>query len=287
MDCKQTQQLFTAYLDRDLETELAGQVKDHLASCQSCRMEFASFNQTVEYLHAMEQLKAPSDLLPGIHAKLDQQGYFAKIVARWRRFDFSMSLQSATATIAIAFAIMAVVKTFPIGQQTNPDTSQTSIAQYNQSTQTHPPRRQPQNLPFRSFSDRGFLRPQSQPVFDSFTPRDSKAFSPYSGISSLQERLSNLSPLGGYTRINRPDMTVSASDLSPSLQASLYNSLISDNSWQTNVSDDEVIIYLRPDKIRKLHRMLSRHMISLPLNDLHNPGFNPHKKVWTVAVQLR
>jgi len=54
MTCKRIRGLLQAYLDKELSREDEGRVKNHLRSCESCRLEFSSLKTLDERLEKVE-----------------------------------------------------------------------------------------------------------------------------------------------------------------------------------------------------------------------------------------
>ena len=100
--CSETTARFTAHLDGELTAEAQLRFTDHLAACPHCAREWQFFRKTLDHLVLVKAAQTVPDLLPGIHAKLDQQGLWSKLRLFWQQLDFSMSLPAATATIAVA-----------------------------------------------------------------------------------------------------------------------------------------------------------------------------------------
>ncbi len=294
MDCKKTQELLTSYVDGDLDNETVTLFDNHLDNCVNCKEEWSSFNKTVHYLTAMEKLRAPSDLLPGIHEKMEQQeqGFFKRLWKRWLDIDMSMSWQTGTATIAIAFTAMAIIKTFPIEQagQVQVTGPQTQTAQTQQTTNNLQQRRKTFRLPSKNFPA------ASTPRFTESSQRLSYATS-RAGTGSLSNRDYSQSLYEAFTRIHaktdseitklyRPDIAVSAETLSFTRKNSLYKRITNDTSWHSKASDNELLIFVRPGQLKRLQHLFAQHKIVFPPTDFSHKDFNPHKKTLTIAVQL-
>lgn len=69
MDCRQVQELLSAYLDGELPAPQQEMVARHLASCQACRRELQIWQQLWEAL-LREPVAAPADLAARVVARL-------------------------------------------------------------------------------------------------------------------------------------------------------------------------------------------------------------------------
>lgn len=62
MNCTELREHLSAYLDGELEQELAERVKAHLATCGDCRAEFESLEQVTGLVHALPREPAPGEI---------------------------------------------------------------------------------------------------------------------------------------------------------------------------------------------------------------------------------
>ncbi len=69
MDCRQVQEMLSAYLDGELDAVRQEQVARHLAGCEACRREYQVWQQLWESLLA-EPVAAPTDLTARVVARL-------------------------------------------------------------------------------------------------------------------------------------------------------------------------------------------------------------------------
>lgn len=79
MDCQQCQELFSLYVDEELDPQHTSFLESHLAHCNRCRMEWEAFRFTVEYLHTLPREAVPPGFLVGIHSKLEDPSLLAKL----------------------------------------------------------------------------------------------------------------------------------------------------------------------------------------------------------------
>jgi predicted anti-sigma-YlaC factor YlaD len=69
MTCKETQEIISAYLDRQLAPADLSEVRLHLESCAACRAEEHAVLQLKETLRTVKMPSIPADLLAAIEAE--------------------------------------------------------------------------------------------------------------------------------------------------------------------------------------------------------------------------
>lgn len=110
-ECTEHQARFTPYLDQELAAADRQRFEAHRAACPHCAEEWRLFTRTLGHVAALRHGPPPPDLLPGIHAKLNRPAPWTRIRALFARYDFSMSLPAAAATVMVAMAIGLFFKT--------------------------------------------------------------------------------------------------------------------------------------------------------------------------------
>ena len=69
MTCKETQDMISAYLDRQLTPADLSEVRLHLGTCAACRTEEQSVLQLKETLRTVKMPSIPADLIAAIEAE--------------------------------------------------------------------------------------------------------------------------------------------------------------------------------------------------------------------------
>src|SRR4051812_34959304 len=70
VDHVQATELFSAYWDKDLAADQAGQLEEHLRSCVVCRREFQTFEQTVNAVGGLHKMIAPPDFAEAVRTRI-------------------------------------------------------------------------------------------------------------------------------------------------------------------------------------------------------------------------
>jgi len=61
MKCREVRSLFSEYYDQELNREIKGSLKKHLAFCQECSAEYESFKKALEVLKKLEAVEPKQD----------------------------------------------------------------------------------------------------------------------------------------------------------------------------------------------------------------------------------
>ncbi len=120
MNCKNYQELFSPYLDGEIDKTSTALLKSHLATCRPCAMEFQAFKNTVSFLQSFPTEQVPADFLVGIHAKLESRSAWTKI-SDWLSWpgQRKVALSSAFAMLAIGFVTASLIQVIPGSQPEN------------------------------------------------------------------------------------------------------------------------------------------------------------------------
>jgi hypothetical protein len=84
MECRETEWLIDAHLDRTLSTRVAQELESHLASCAGCR---ARYGPMMELLSCPEDVQVPSGLRDRIAAAVMELPHVAAPSGKVRRLD--------------------------------------------------------------------------------------------------------------------------------------------------------------------------------------------------------
>lgn len=247
MNCTQTQNMFSALADNELDAAETGRIKEHLATCPHCAQEWHFFRESLTWLHETESVPAPADLLVGIHAKLEQTNPFID----WLRDLFGSPLRSLSSLTAIAIAIFFWAAPHDTQHQTQPNTivAARSVAK---------PRLPGQQLNTISVMNR---------------PAKTWASSPSAPPYHL------LAP-----PTLTPDINITVHTASHDAKNYLYQRLASQNRWQIHPVQNGFLIYLDEQDLHHLTHALAPHRLTLSQHP--SPIDATTKKLRTVNLRI-
>lgn len=116
MNCSRIKELFSEYMDGQLDKEQEALVKDHLLLCGDCRDEFESMNAIVREMGSLDTIKAPDDFLESLHVRIKSDSWFQKIknfLFIPDRFRIPVELATLATTVVLAFFIFHIVQLMP------------------------------------------------------------------------------------------------------------------------------------------------------------------------------
>lgn len=105
MDCKEVRNLFSEYLENEsfAQREI---VREHLRICKNCACEFEEFKKAVSAVAGLEKLKAPQDLLEGVHRKLKPKPQVNEI---WKRLFYPLHIKLPLEAVAVAATVFLIL----------------------------------------------------------------------------------------------------------------------------------------------------------------------------------
>lgn len=119
MDCQQCQELFSLYVDEELDPQHISFLEAHLGQCDRCRMEWEAFRFTVEYLHSLPQEAVPPGFLVGINAKLEDPSLLEKL-QNWLTWGSRHKVATSSA-VALLVAGVTAASLMQLGPGPAPD----------------------------------------------------------------------------------------------------------------------------------------------------------------------
>lgn len=117
MKCRETRQLISPYLDRQLSPAEAEAVKSHLAECPRCRQEYEETAEISVVLREMGRniLPAPAGLKDAVMQQIEEEAAGKQAVGRIHRFSPLWRKVAGAVAAVLLFALAAV------GLNYNPD----------------------------------------------------------------------------------------------------------------------------------------------------------------------
>jgi len=112
MNCSRIKDLFSEYIDGQLDKEQEALVKDHLLVCSDCRDEFESMKAVIREMGSLDKIKAPDDFLETLHGRIKSDSWFQKIKAYLfipASIRIPVELTTLATALIIAFFIFHIV----------------------------------------------------------------------------------------------------------------------------------------------------------------------------------
>lgn len=286
MKCTDCQNLFTDYLSGEIRPETKQQVASHLASCDSCIREWDYFQKTVRLLEAVQPSPVPGALIPGIHEKLDrreQAGPLSRLLLWLQETDFSMSLPAATATIAIAFLTMTLIKHFPMQQFFPGETPQDaqSIAAGKQQDRAARPGPAVQAAPA--------FKINSNEIHHVTTGKDLDPISSDTPADMFASFLTQNPHAHTTKRTVESDIMITVTPFSQGRYENLCQQILHNNSWQAKVYNDGLVLLdMAPNRLSELRHILTHHKTEFhPAGADRHASFGAPRRTITVAILPR
>ena len=105
MNCEDVKKYLSEYIDGELAPEILAVVSENLKVCPECGMEYSRLKKTVEYLHDLDELDAPPDIIVNVNKILDSETYIQKL---WGFITGLVPHRIPYKTIAAVIAVIMV-----------------------------------------------------------------------------------------------------------------------------------------------------------------------------------
>jgi len=121
MKCARARNLFSKYLENELDVETCVEFEQHLTECSSCKVEYGRFNVAVMMLDEMPEVDPPAGFHEGVMARIQNARNAAPKPVKWWQIDwqyvFPLRVPARAAALGVAALLfMAVlVQTTPVG----------------------------------------------------------------------------------------------------------------------------------------------------------------------------
>jgi hypothetical protein len=114
LECPQTKNLLSAYLDNALDATHTTLVERHLAQCPICAAELQALRSMLAALGSLQQVAAPTDFLDRVHTRLAQPSglrrFLHALLFPWR-VKLPLELAGAIATVLLVVLTYQQLKT--------------------------------------------------------------------------------------------------------------------------------------------------------------------------------
>ena len=108
MNCQDTRDKFSAYIDGMLEENEADLVRDHLEYCVKCREEYADMTRIIGYMQKMESPDPSKVFLQNVNERLTKSFAF-KTMLKCFFFPWQIKLPLELAGIAVVFILVVYI----------------------------------------------------------------------------------------------------------------------------------------------------------------------------------
>ncbi|MFA6498140.1 MAG: zf-HC2 domain-containing protein [Desulfurivibrionaceae bacterium] len=269
MQCTEAQPLFTDFADNTLAREELHALTDHLLGCPTCTLEWREFQQTLSLVHSLKTQAPPTDLLPGIHAKLAKRGSFDQVWTLVESLNFSLSIPAAAAIFTIAMLAGFLLKTSTLEQ---PDIFSSRSAR------------------FDTLQQGEILTPKRPPI----APNAMFAVSHNGGqqggdLAPLTRTAltTHLAPENNTHHLLSPDIHVLIKDIDHDNQVVLFREMLQRN-WQLHrISTSLFLVHLPQAELGDFHELLGRHHSALMPAAAAETEFGGDKQVLTAAIHFQ
>ncbi len=292
LTCRECRDFFSLFFDQELPSQDKGRMMEHLRRCKACAAEWQEFKNTVQFVHDMPMVSPPSDLLPGINAKLAPPGLLERIS---NRLGFSRP-QTAFTTILATFVVGIVCASLvylPLRPEQQPGSFRVSRAQSNssvisridnQAVTTSPPVAiEPENFYPGIPSLAEYVPDMSPRLYQpAITAPASRGYDvPLVSPVSTGSHLSAFSSTTHTDRLLRPDVTITIKN--GLRQNNFLRQLSHSGKWQYKIVQDKLLLLsMPPSDIAMLRHILDQQKLSYV--QMSRPG--APKKILKVAVRL-
>ncbi|HET97652.1 MAG TPA: hypothetical protein ENN98_02955 [Desulfurivibrio alkaliphilus] len=266
MDCSRISSMFTADLDHELDQASRSAFDDHLGSCPACRRQRRLFRATVARVQSLEPLNPPLGILSGIQARLEQPApadLFGRLAAYWRRLDFSVSLPTAVATVALAMVMAFLAKNEVFFQyQAAPEQAAAVSA-------AAAPGLERSRLPLHTTIPAAIGRRElaSQSPFDTMPTHP---------------------PAIRVPVVQRPDVLMVLHAAPPELLSQLFRESAAFTAWRVDYPERELLLVELPSRdLAALREMLVPYPVAVSPVSALSPNYAAHKGRVRVAIRTR
>lgn len=106
MECREIEELLSAYIDGELQGAEAFAVTEHLSRCSQCRWELLQLQETANLLRNLPEIEPPADFHWSLRQRLNS---FKEDKPWYKRFNFNRWFGFGTVTAAALLLCMVVI----------------------------------------------------------------------------------------------------------------------------------------------------------------------------------
>lgn len=122
MKCARTRDLFSSYLENEMDTSTCAAFEQHLSECAKCKADYDRFTAAVMMLDEVPEVDPPAYFRQTVMARVRESRTPVAEPARWWRqidwqYVFTLRVPARAAAVAVAALLMVavIVQTTPVG----------------------------------------------------------------------------------------------------------------------------------------------------------------------------
>jgi hypothetical protein len=82
VECSQSHELLSAYVDDVLSPEEREQLEKHLSDCPACTEELRALEAYLGAMHSLKRIDAPADFLQSVHDRMEKTSFLRRLVKK-------------------------------------------------------------------------------------------------------------------------------------------------------------------------------------------------------------
>jgi anti-sigma factor RsiW len=106
MDHEAAEATFSAYADGELRGEEKAALEAHLAGCEACRKELASFQETLRAVHEAQPVAPPDEFVDALKARIHERSR-GRFFGKKRTYGLEIA---SLVMLAVAVAVYVVLR---------------------------------------------------------------------------------------------------------------------------------------------------------------------------------
>lgn len=109
MNCAKAQEMFSSYLENEMQPQLRAAFEQHLANCPRCEMDYDQFNATMMLLDEAQQVEVPSNFHACVMARVEEARRAVPRPVKWWNLDWGSIFNARVPARAVAMGFAAVL----------------------------------------------------------------------------------------------------------------------------------------------------------------------------------
>jgi len=118
MKCAKARDLFSSYLESEMDVPTSLQFEQHLAECHKCKADYDRMNAAVMMLDEMPEVEVPADFHASVMARVEQLRGTTPSPVKWWQIDWQHVFTLRVPARAAALAVVALLVVAVLAQVT-------------------------------------------------------------------------------------------------------------------------------------------------------------------------